>query len=250
MSLSSIIQQTEEVLDEVLRIIRQECEKPTSVLCETDRRDFVEDEESLRKRLRETEESNWRRLLCMPSPQAVKYLGDAKALRHRVKEDIRTKERTLIFGMGDPPSSLDHGQGPAINSMDARTPEANPGRLLADANSEPASSIITSPLNMRCSVTEASESELIVYPVARNDNDYTSDLHEAINTPLGTSSDRIRDSSSGGQRRSPPPPPTSRRMGQSTNSRQTTSISGSSRGSRPIRRPAAPPPPSTGQFRP
>lgn len=45
MPLSSVIKQAEAELEEVLRAIREESEKPTSVLCETDRKHFVEEEE-------------------------------------------------------------------------------------------------------------------------------------------------------------------------------------------------------------
>lgn len=67
--------------------------------------------------------------------------------------------------------------------MGARMPESDAGRPPVDANPERASTIITSPLNMRCSIPDFSE--LVVYPAARNHNDYTSELNEALNTPLG-----------------------------------------------------------------
>lgn len=122
---------------------------------------------------------------------------------------------------------------------------------------------------MSCSSPE--NSEVILYPAVQNDNDYMSDLNEAINAPLGkqfpftsfhhtdsfseTSSDRSRDSSSSRRhRRPPPPPPAPRRVPQSSNSHlfpETTSNPGSAslRRSPSVRRPAPPPPQSTRQSR-
>lgn len=109
MPLSSLFKQTEDLLDEVLRTIQEEHENPHSVLCETDRKMFVEDEEeydeiyhmiakhnpdaesirSLRQQLKETEtestNSMWRNLVGLPSPQAAKCLKNAEELRQRVK---------------------------------------------------------------------------------------------------------------------------------------------------------------------
>ena len=44
MFLSSVIKQTEEVLEDVLQTIRQEYESPYPVLSETDRNRFIEEE--------------------------------------------------------------------------------------------------------------------------------------------------------------------------------------------------------------
>ena len=44
MSLSSVIKQTEEVLEDVLQTIRKESKRPCPVLSETDRNKFVEEE--------------------------------------------------------------------------------------------------------------------------------------------------------------------------------------------------------------
>ena len=41
---STITEQTDEVLDKVLQTIREEYERPFSVLSETDRNEFVEEE--------------------------------------------------------------------------------------------------------------------------------------------------------------------------------------------------------------
>lgn len=159
--------------------------------------------------------------------------------------------------MSNPSPISSYGPG-SFNSTDARTPEVDPGHSIADASSEPAHKIITSPLNMRCS-----DSEVIVYSAGRNGNNHTPVSNEPIDTPLGkwflfsclrhidglsdTSSVQSRDSSSGNQRRSAPPPPRPRRTVQSSNSRQTTSNpgSGSPLRSHSVRRPAPPPPQST-----
>ena len=96
----------------------------------------------------------------------------------------------------------------------------------AEGNPEPASSIITSPLSMPCSPSEPGFSEMSINPAVQNDHDYTVDINEAINSPLGKQllfsllhhtdslsetssepSDRSRDSSSRPHRRSSPPPP-------------------------------------------
>ncbi|KAH0828141.1 hypothetical protein J3R83DRAFT_3829 [Lanmaoa asiatica] len=250
-TLSSVIKQAEEVLDEVLRSLREECANPDSVLCETDRNRFVEEEESLREPLREAAESEskgWRNLLCLSSPQAVKCLEGAEALRRRVKEDIHAKVRTRITGISNPPASPNRKQGSAFGSMGARTPETDTGLPFADSNPQPTRAMITSPLNMCCPVSEPSE--LVVYPAVQNDCDYTSDLNEAINTPLETSSDRSRNSSGRRRRRSPPPPPRPRQMLQSSTSDLSSEAttgpgSDSPRRSQSIRRPAPPPPQST-----
>ena len=44
MSLSSVIKQTEEVLEDVLQTIRKDYETPYPVLSETDRNKFIEEE--------------------------------------------------------------------------------------------------------------------------------------------------------------------------------------------------------------
>jgi len=63
---------------------------------------------------------------------------------------------------------------------------------------------------MRCSLSEPGSLEMNINSTFQNEHDCTSDINEAINSPLGASSepsDRSRDSSSRRHRRSPPPPP-------------------------------------------
>jgi len=232
---SSVSKRTEDALEEVLRAIRKEYDSPFPVLCEADRNKFVEEEGSLREQLKETMESesnSWRGLLSFPSPRAAKGLKEAEELRQRVKEDINAKLRTRLTGKSSPyPNS-------AFNLLGARTPET----------------VVTSLLNARHSLSEPAVSEVNVNPLAvQNDQDHTSDIREAINTPLETSSessDRSRDSSSQRRRRSPPP----RRMSQSGNPRFLSDTSSDSdsdapRHSRSVKRPARPPPQSHSQSR-
>ncbi|KAN0091526.1 hypothetical protein V8E55_005092, partial [Tylopilus felleus] len=92
MFLSSVIKQTEEVLEDVLQTIRQEYESPYPVLSETDRNRFIEEEGSLREQLEETREtesncSSWRRLLLLQPPPQPKCLKDAQELRQCVKAE-------------------------------------------------------------------------------------------------------------------------------------------------------------------
>ncbi|KAN0091520.1 hypothetical protein V8E55_005086 [Tylopilus felleus] len=229
MSLSSVIKQTEEVLEDILQTIRKEYESPYPVLSETDRNRFVEEEGSLREQLeeiRETESncSSWRRLLLLqPSPQP-KCLKDAQELRQRVKNDINMKVRTRLSGR----SSL------------SPSPSFGPS---------PASAIITSPLNMRCSLSEVQLSDLHVNPAVRNDRGYASDINEAINAPLGAASesgDGARNSPSRPHRWTPPPAPNYSRASSEASSDLG---SDSSPRSPPVRRPAPPPPQSPGRSR-
>lgn len=56
----------------------------------------------------------------------------------------------------------------------------------AGGNTGRESMIIPSPLNLPGrSASEVSESNVGVDPIVQNDRDYSSDLNEAINTPLG-----------------------------------------------------------------
>jgi len=85
---SAIIEETEKLLKQVLETIRQEDEHLNSVLCETDRRAFIKEEERLSVLLKETSSGSqstvWG-LLGLASPREKKFLEDAKALRRRVK---------------------------------------------------------------------------------------------------------------------------------------------------------------------
>ncbi|KAN0091516.1 hypothetical protein V8E55_005082 [Tylopilus felleus] len=232
MFLSSVIKQTEEVLEDVLHTIRQEYESPYPVLSETDRNRFIEEEGSLREQLEETREtesncSSWRRLLLLqPSPQP-KCLKDAQELRQCVKNDINTKLRTRLFGK----SHL--------------SPSSSFGLL----DPEPTSEIITSPLNLRCySLSEVQLSDLHVNPAVRNDRGYASDINEAINAPLGAASesgDGARNSPSRPQRWTPPAPNYSRASSEAS----SDSGSDSSPRSPPVSWPAPPLPQSPGRSR-
>ncbi|KAF8445008.1 hypothetical protein L210DRAFT_3758873 [Boletus edulis BED1] len=89
LSASSVSKQTEDVLEDVLGKIREEYDSPCRVLCETDRKNYVEEEESLRKQLKEAKElesncSSWRGLLGLPSSPMSKCLRDAQELLQRV----------------------------------------------------------------------------------------------------------------------------------------------------------------------
>jgi hypothetical protein len=133
--------------------------------------------------------------------------------------------------------------------MDARTPE----------------SIVSSPLNMHCSLSEPGVSEVNVGSAVQIDHGYTSDINETINYPVGKqfllsplhytdglsetsseSDDRSRDPSSRRHRRSPPPP---RRMSQSGNSRILSDTSGDSDSDTPRRSHSVRPPQSPRQAR-
>ena len=96
--------------------------------------------------------------------------------------DINMKVRTWLTERSSLPASPSCGPSPA------RTSGHDAGLLLVEGNTEPTSVIITSPLNMRCSLSEVQLSDLHVNPAARNDCSYASDINEAINAPLGTQS--------------------------------------------------------------
>ncbi|KAN0091514.1 hypothetical protein V8E55_005080 [Tylopilus felleus] len=257
MSLSSVIKQTEEVLEDVLQTIRKESKRPCPVLSETDRNKFVEEEGSLREQLEEirgTESncSSWRRLrILQPSPQP-KCLKDAQELLQRVKGDINTKVRTWLAERSSLPQA-----SPSCGPSLARTSGHDAGLSLVEGNTEPTSVIITPPLNMRCSLSEVQLSDLHVNPAVRNDRGYASDINEAINAPLGVanvsgaaseSGDGARNSSSRPRRRTPPPPPLFSRVALPNNSRASSEASSESgdgarnSSSRPRRRTPPPPP--------
>ena len=124
---------------------------------------------------------------------------------------------------------------------------------------------------MDCTLSEPKVSEVNVNSAVQNDHDYTSDINEAINSPLGKqflvsplhhtdglsetpseSGDRSRDSSSRRHKRSPAP---LRQMSQSSNSRLLSDTSGDSDSDTPRRshsarkRPAHPLPQSPRQSR-
>ncbi|KAN0091515.1 hypothetical protein V8E55_005081 [Tylopilus felleus] len=207
MSLSSVIKQTEEVLEDVLQTIRKDFESPYPVLSETDRNRFIEEEGSLQEQLeeiRETESncSSWSRLhLWQPSPQP-KCLKDAQELLQRVKNDIYTKVTTRISGRSLSPSpwSLSFGLIPA------RTSRHDAGLPLVEGNPE----LTSSPLNMHYSLSEVQLSDLHVNPAVRNDRGYASDINEAINAPLGAASESGDGAPSRPHRWTPPPPNHSR----------------------------------------
>ncbi|KAG6375657.1 hypothetical protein JVT61DRAFT_3228 [Boletus reticuloceps] len=239
LSASSVSKHTEDVLEDVLRTIREEFEGPYCVLCETDRKNYVEEEDSLRKQLKEAKESEsncssfkLRGLLGLPSSPMSKCLKDAQELLQRVKEDINSKMRTRLTGKSNLPPPSIHGQG------SARVPEQDGGHPLAEGNSEPDSALITSPLNMRCSFSGASDVDVSVNPPVRN---------ETVNE----TSDR--NSSGRRHRRSPPSPPLRQKV-LSSNSRllpETWSDSGSDSPRRSsVRRPAPLPPQSPSNSRP
>ncbi|KAN0091541.1 hypothetical protein V8E55_005107 [Tylopilus felleus] len=164
--------------------------------------------------------------------------------------DINTKVRTWLTERSSLPASTSCGPSPA------RTSGHDAGLSLVEGNTEPTSVIITSPLNMRCSLSEVQLSDLHVNPAARNDRGCASDINEAINAPLGAASesgDGARNSSSRPRRRTPPPPPFLR-VAPSHNSRVSSvalsdSGSDSSPRSPPVRRHAPPPPQSPGRSR-
>ncbi|KAF8134297.1 hypothetical protein EV363DRAFT_1323031 [Boletus edulis] len=159
LSASSVSKQTEDVLEDVLGKIREEYDSPCRVLCETDRKNYVEEEESLRKQLKEAKElesncSSWRGLLGLPSSPMSKCLRDAQELLQRVTEDINSKQRARFTGKSNLSLTSIYGQG------SARAPEQDGGHPLAEGNSEPDSAILTGPLNMRCSFSEPRASEV------------------------------------------------------------------------------------------
>ncbi|KAF8134303.1 hypothetical protein EV363DRAFT_1323055 [Boletus edulis] len=236
---SSVSKQTEDVLEDVLRTIREEYEGPYCMLCETDRNKYVEEVGSLRKQLKEAKESesncsSLRGLLGLPSSPVSKCLKDAQELLQRVKEDINSKMRTRLRGKSNLPPPSIYGQG------SARAPEQDGGHPLAEGNSEPDSALITSPLNMRCSFSEpgASDVDVSINPPVRN---------ETVNETS------VRNSLGQRHRRSPPSPPLRQKV-LSSNSRllpETSSDSGSDSSRRSsVRRPAPLPPLSPSNSRP
>ncbi|KAF8445001.1 hypothetical protein L210DRAFT_3531699 [Boletus edulis BED1] len=236
---SSVSKQTEDVLEDVLRTIREEYEGPYCMLCETDRNKYVEEVGSLRKQLKEAKESesncsSLRGLLGLPSSPVSKCLKDAQELLQRVKEDINSKMRTRLRGKSNLPPPSIYGQG------SARAPEQDGGHPLAEGNSEPDSALITSPLNMRCSFSEpgASDVDVSINPPVRN---------ETVNETS------VRNSLGQRHRRSPPSPPLRQKV-LSSNSRllpETSSDSGSDSSRRSsVRGPAPLPPLSPSNSRP
>lgn len=143
--------------------------------------------------------------------------------------------------------------------MGTRTPETD---VPADGTPGQPSEVILSALDIRRSpASEVSQPNADASPAIQNDRDYSPDLNEAINTPLGestlfsavrhtdslsgTSIDQSNDTSTSRPRRSPPPPPPSRRTLQPGSSRilsETTSNADSLRRAPSVRRPAAPTP--------
>ncbi|KAG9309274.1 hypothetical protein JVU11DRAFT_10758 [Chiua virens] len=182
---SSVFKQAEEVLDDVLLIIQDDHRARYCALFETERRNYVEEEESLRKRLKEINDSastssiySLRRLIGLPPLQASVCLEDAEKLRKRVKDEINERRRSTLTGRSSP-----FGSSIGVRMADRRLP--------VDDTSRSTNEIVTSPLNMQCSVSELPE--LNVDPTFEDGPDIRIDMNEAMSTPIRPIKDRMSD---------------------------------------------------------
>ncbi|KAF8444999.1 hypothetical protein L210DRAFT_3629166, partial [Boletus edulis BED1] len=178
LSSSSVSKQTEGVLEDVLRTIREEYEGPHCAV-----RNRPEEVCGGGQSSKATERgervgikncSSWRCLLGLPSLPMSKCLKDAQELLQRVKTRdssdylgrycINSKMRTRLSGKSNLPPPSIHGQG------SARAPEQDGGRPLTEGNSEPDSALTPSPRNMHSSLSEpgASEVDVDVNPPVQN----------------------------------------------------------------------------------
>ncbi|KAG9309312.1 hypothetical protein JVU11DRAFT_10800 [Chiua virens] len=227
-SSSASLKQAEDVLDDVLRIIDDDYARPHCALFESERKNFVNEEQLLRERIKEMNDSTstssiysllGRFINLAPLQQCVE---DAEKLRKRAKDKINERRRNTLTGRSSPFGSS--------MSVDARLP--------VDDTSGPANEIVTSPLNMRCSVSELPE--LNVDPTFEDGSDIRIDMNEAMNTPIRPIDDRMSDlyHDFEPERMSPSPSP-SPPIIQVTGS-GTSETPGSPRRSRSVRGPLAP----------
>ncbi|KAG9309307.1 hypothetical protein JVU11DRAFT_10795 [Chiua virens] len=180
-SSSASLKQAEDVLDDVLRTIDDDYARPHCTLFKSERKNFVNKEQLLRECIKEMNDSTstssiyslLRRFINLaPLQQCVE---DAEKLCKRAKDKINERRRNTLTGRSSPFGSS--------MSVDARLP--------VNDTSGPANEIETSPLNMRCSVSELPE--LNVDPTFEDGSDIRIDMNEAMSTPIRPIDDRMSD---------------------------------------------------------